>query len=93
MAFNPFFDNVRQNMELRGSDAGPSGSSTSSGGIALKLPRRVRQRVGDLPFEWLRQIARRSGKIRGEPTSEEEEEESGSSEDDDTESDAPGVLT
>ncbi|KAH8101595.1 hypothetical protein BXZ70DRAFT_891438 [Cristinia sonorae] len=62
MAFNPFFDNVRQNLELRGSDA--SINAAASGGIQLKLPRRVRRRVGDLPFEWLRRIARRSGKIK-----------------------------
>ncbi|KAH9915641.1 uncharacterized protein B0H18DRAFT_1124780 [Fomitopsis serialis] len=33
-------------------------------GIALRLPRRVRRRVGDLPFEWLREIARRSGRTK-----------------------------
>ena len=56
VAFNPFFDNIRQNIEL--------GSRVTKGsdgeGIPLKLPRRVRRRVGELPFEWLRQIARKS---------------------------------
>ena len=37
-----------------------SSKTTDSEGIPLKLPRRVRRRVGELPFEWLRQIARRS---------------------------------
>ncbi|KAI0791825.1 hypothetical protein C8Q75DRAFT_805424 [Abortiporus biennis] len=64
MAFNPFFDNIRQNLELsRG--AGASDERNKSSGIPLKLPRRVRRRVGELPFEWLRGIARKSGKTRG----------------------------
>lgn len=52
--FNPFFDNIRQNLELAGRGSGE--------GIPLKLSRRVRRRVGELPFEWLREIARKSGK-------------------------------
>ncbi|OBZ79060.1 Receptor-type tyrosine-protein phosphatase gamma [Grifola frondosa] len=54
VACNPFFDAIRQNLELaHGADP--------SEGIPLRLPRRVRRRVGELPFEWLRAIARRSG--------------------------------
>ncbi len=56
MAFNPFFDNIRQNIEL-------SGGRGSGEGIPLKLPRRVRRRVEELPFEWLREIGRRSGTV------------------------------
>ncbi|KZT68443.1 hypothetical protein DAEQUDRAFT_727778 [Daedalea quercina L-15889] len=68
VAFNPFFDAIRQNLELA-HGAEPSGE----GGIALRLPRRVRRRVGDLPFEWLREIARRSGRAQ-ESSSESESE-------------------
>ncbi|RPD56252.1 hypothetical protein L227DRAFT_508776 [Lentinus tigrinus ALCF2SS1-6] len=56
VAFNPFFDNIRQNIELGSRVA----KGTDGEGIPLKLPRRVRRRVGELPFEWLRQIARKS---------------------------------
>lgn len=56
MAFNPFFDNIRQNLEL-------GGGRGSGEGIPLRLPRRVRRRVGDLPFEWLREIGRKSGQM------------------------------
>ena len=56
MAFNPFFDNIRQNIEL-------GGGRGSGEGIPLKLPRRVRRRVEELPFEWLRDIGRRSGTL------------------------------
>ncbi|TBU39645.1 hypothetical protein BD309DRAFT_1022005 [Dichomitus squalens] len=56
VAFNPFFDTIRQNLELGSRDA----KNPNSEGIPLKLPRRVRRRVGELPFEWLRQIARKS---------------------------------
>ncbi|GBE78664.1 hypothetical protein SCP_0115550 [Sparassis crispa] len=55
---NPFFDAVRQNLELAHANDG------GSAGIALRLPRKVRRRVGELPFEWLREIARRSGRMR-----------------------------
>ncbi|KAJ6569573.1 hypothetical protein B0H19DRAFT_1257199 [Mycena capillaripes] len=47
-AFNPFYDAVRQNTEL-------------SHGITERLPRRVRRRVAELPFQWLRDIAKRAG--------------------------------
>ena len=51
-AFNPFFDAVRQNTEL---------SHGITERIALRLPRRVRRRIHDLPFRWLQDIARRAG--------------------------------
>ncbi|KAI1785731.1 hypothetical protein LXA43DRAFT_105595 [Ganoderma leucocontextum] len=56
VAFNPFFDTIRQNIELGSKDS----KTTHSEGIPLKLSRRVRRRVGELPFEWLREIARKS---------------------------------
>ncbi|EMD41341.1 hypothetical protein CERSUDRAFT_78993 [Gelatoporia subvermispora B] len=59
VAFNPFFDSIRQNIELAGGPASQRGT-----GIQLRLPRRVRRRVGELPFEWLREIARRSGRAK-----------------------------
>ncbi|KAH9931213.1 protein-tyrosine phosphatase-like protein [Fomitopsis serialis] len=63
VAFNPFFDAIRQNLELAHRTE-PSGEGGRGSGIALRLPRRVRRRVGDLPFEWLREIARRSGRTK-----------------------------
>lgn len=51
-AFNPFFDVVRQNIEL---------THGITERIPLNLPRRVRQRIQDLPFRWLQDIARRAG--------------------------------
>lgn len=51
MAYNPFYDNVRQNMEL---------SQGISEKIPLTLPTNVRNRVDELPFPWLRHIARRA---------------------------------
>lgn len=83
MAFNPFFDTIRQNLEL---SRGASSHEGSGSKIPLKLPRRVRQRVGELPFEWLRQIARKSGKVHVKPlleTSSESSEEESASEDED----------
>ncbi|KAF7320133.1 hypothetical protein MKEN_00797800 [Mycena kentingensis (nom. inval.)] len=47
-AFNPFYDSVRQNTEL---------SQGITERIPLRLPRRVRRRITELPFDWLRQIA------------------------------------
>ncbi|KAI0073817.1 hypothetical protein K474DRAFT_1567419, partial [Panus rudis PR-1116 ss-1] len=47
MAFNPFFDTIRQNLELaRGAQSHDSkgGSGNGQDGIALRLPRRVRRR-------------------------------------------------
>ncbi|KAH7905407.1 hypothetical protein BJ138DRAFT_1017757 [Hygrophoropsis aurantiaca] len=48
---NPFFDTIRQNIEL---------SQGITERIPLRLPRRVRRRVADLPFRWLQHIANRS---------------------------------
>lgn len=50
--FNPFFDVVRQNIEL---------SHGITDRIPLSLPSRVHHRIQDLPFRWLRDIARRAG--------------------------------
>lgn len=50
-AFNPFFDAVRQNTEL---------SHGITERIPLRLPRRVRRRIHQLPFPWLQDIARRA---------------------------------
>ncbi|KIY62980.1 hypothetical protein CYLTODRAFT_426494 [Cylindrobasidium torrendii FP15055 ss-10] len=50
-AANPFFDAVRQNIEL---------SHGITERIPLRLPDRVKGRIDDLPFSWLRDIARRS---------------------------------
>ena len=55
VAYNPFFDTIRQNIELN-----RNSRANHNEGIPLQLPRRVRRRVGELPFEWLRQIARKS---------------------------------
>ncbi|KAI0762248.1 hypothetical protein C8Q74DRAFT_137813 [Fomes fomentarius] len=74
VAFNPFFDTIRQNIEL-------GNKSAATEGIPLKLPRRVRRRVGELPFEWLREIARKSR--RSTESSSSISEASGSSSDSD----------
>lgn len=50
-AANPFFDTIRQNLEL---------SHGITERIPLRLPRRVRRRIKDLPFTWLQDIAGRS---------------------------------
>ncbi|KNZ78204.1 Receptor-type tyrosine-protein phosphatase zeta [Termitomyces sp. J132] len=49
LATNPFFDAVRQNTEL---------SHGVTERIPLCLPNRVRKRISDLPFPWLREIAK-----------------------------------
>lgn len=51
VAFNPFYDTVRQNLEL---------SQGVSERIPLTLPASVRERIADLPFKWLRHVARRA---------------------------------
>ncbi|KAF5361667.1 hypothetical protein D9758_007312 [Tetrapyrgos nigripes] len=51
MAFNPFFDTIRQNVEL---------SQGITERIPLKVSKRVRRRLRDLPFNWLREIGRRA---------------------------------
>ena len=50
-ACNPFFDTIRQNAEL---------SHGITERIPLRLPRRVRRRICDLPFPWLQNIAHRA---------------------------------
>ncbi|KAG6371575.1 hypothetical protein JVT61DRAFT_9285 [Boletus reticuloceps] len=54
-AANPFFDTIRQNVEL---------SHGITERIPLRLPRRVRRRIPDLPSRWLQDIARRSALVR-----------------------------
>ncbi|EJD55269.1 hypothetical protein AURDEDRAFT_109663 [Auricularia subglabra TFB-10046 SS5] len=49
-ATNPFYDNIRQNMEL---------AQGITERIPLRLPPHIRSRVADLPFKWLRDIAMR----------------------------------
>jgi hypothetical protein len=51
VAFNPFYDTVRQNLEL---------SQGASERIPLTLPASVRERIADLPSRWLRHVARRA---------------------------------
>ncbi|CAK5279891.1 unnamed protein product [Mycena citricolor] len=53
-AFNPFYDSVRQNVEL---------SQGITERIPLRLSRRVRRRIGELPFKWLRDIAKRAAPV------------------------------
>ncbi|KAJ7451163.1 hypothetical protein FB451DRAFT_1526204, partial [Mycena latifolia] len=59
-AFNPFFDTVRQNAEL---------AHGITERIPLRLPRRVRRRIAELPFQWLRDIARRAAPVTPPPPS------------------------
>ncbi|KAI0353203.1 hypothetical protein OH77DRAFT_1522685 [Trametes cingulata] len=78
VAYNPFFDTIRQNIELGSRDPkGPNGE-----GIPLKLPRRVRRRVGELPFEWLREIARKSRRVTESSSTADEQESSSDSDGD-----------
>ncbi len=74
VAFNPFFDTIRQNIELGNRDA----KAAHGEGIPLKLPRRVRQRVGELPFEWIRQIARKSRRVTDSSSTTEDSDSSAS---------------
>ena len=50
-AANPFYDNIRQNIEL---------SSGITERIPLRMPQYVTDRQDELPFEWLRQIVRKA---------------------------------
>ncbi|KAF8912886.1 hypothetical protein CPB84DRAFT_1841330 [Gymnopilus junonius] len=59
-AFNPFFDTIRQNTEL---------SHGITERIPLRLPRRVRRRILELPFPWLQDIARRAAHAPHPPKS------------------------
>lgn len=58
-AANPFFDNIRQNLELSGTTSA-SAAASGSGRVALRLPPSVARRVDDLPLPWLRDIAHRA---------------------------------
>jgi protein tyrosine phosphatase len=49
VAFNPFFDAIRQNLEL---------SQGVTERIPLRFPQSVMDRVEDLPFRWLRELVR-----------------------------------
>jgi hypothetical protein len=55
VAFNPFFDAIRQNLEL---------SQGITERIPLQLAPSALTRIDDLPFSWLRDIARHAGHIR-----------------------------
>lgn len=57
-ATNPFFDAIRQNMEL---------SHGITERIPLQLPRRVRKRIKDLPFPWLQDIAKSAAPVPRRP--------------------------
>jgi hypothetical protein len=62
-AANPFFDNIRQNIELsgRGAESGSqAGGSSSASRIPLILPTTVRNRVRDLPSSSLRHLAQQA---------------------------------
>ena len=59
-ATNPFFDAIRQNMEL---------SHGITERIPLQLPRRVRRRITDLPFPWLQDIAKSAAPAPRRPRS------------------------
>lgn len=88
-AANPFFDTIRQNLEL---------SQGITERIPLRLPRRVRRRINDLPFRWLQDIAGRSALRRphsspfpGEMSVESGSESSDDPHDSDPESNDPDV--
>jgi len=49
VAYNPFFDTIRQNFEL------PHGVTER---IPLKISRIAKDRIDDLPFTWLRELSR-----------------------------------
>ncbi|KAF9267498.1 hypothetical protein L218DRAFT_1074239 [Marasmius fiardii PR-910] len=65
MAVNPFFDVVRQNTEL---------SQGITEGIPLRLPKRVRRRIEELPFQWLKDIGRRAGATNDSPSTSDNQE-------------------
>jgi len=52
VAFNPFYDTIRQNVEL---------SHGITERIPLKLGRNAKDRIDDLPFAWLRELGRWAG--------------------------------
>lgn len=49
VAYNPFYDAIRQNLEL---------SHGITEKIPLKISREAKERIGELPFAWLREIGR-----------------------------------
>lgn len=53
-ASNPFYDNIRQHMEL-------AGGITER--IPLYIPKRILKRCDDLPFEWLKDITQWAGVV------------------------------
>jgi len=57
MATNPFYDNIRQNVEL---------SQGITEVIPLRLPERVIARKDDLPFQWLRDIVGRAESVEAD---------------------------
>jgi hypothetical protein len=77
-AANPFFDTIRQNVEL---------SHGITERIPLRLPRRIHRRINDLPFRWLQDIARRSA-LRSSPSSSSIESNSESSDDHESDPDS-----
>jgi hypothetical protein len=52
VAFNPFYDTIRQNFEL---------SQGITQRIPLKISRNAKDRIDDLPFTWLRELGRWAG--------------------------------
>jgi tyrosine-protein phosphatase 2/3 len=56
-ACNSFFDTIHQNLEL---------THGITDRIPLRLPSRVRRRISDLPFKWLRDIAHRAAPLNAE---------------------------
>jgi hypothetical protein len=52
VAFNPFFDTIRQNVEL---------SHGITERIPLRISRIAKDRIDDLPFVWLRELGRWAG--------------------------------
>ncbi|KAI0063162.1 hypothetical protein BV25DRAFT_451974 [Artomyces pyxidatus] len=70
VAYNPFYDTIRQNLEL---------SHGITERIPLKISQIAKDRAAELPFAWLREIGRWAG-VDGEGTDvEEEHEEAGPS--------------
>ena len=49
MAYNPFYDTIRQNVEL---------SHGITERIPLRISRMAKDRIDDLPFNWLRELGR-----------------------------------
>lgn len=56
-AANPFYDNIRQHMEL---------ASGITERIPLYIPKKILKRSDDLPFEWLKDITQWAGVVTSE---------------------------